>query len=409
MKPGYKQTEVGVIPEEWESKKLEEYFSFISYGFTNPMPTVDHGVFMVTAADINDGRLQLDTARKTTETAYRTFLTPKSKPKKDDILLTKDGSLGRLALVGDEQICINQSVAIIRPNEKVEPLFLKLLLESPTYQRKMIDDAGGSTIKHIYITIVNLMPLALPPDRTEQRAIATALSDVDGLLGALDRLIAKKRDLKQATMQQLLTGQTRLPGFTGEWVVKTLGEIVETDPENLGSNTSPHYSFKYVSLEDVDRGQLRGCTEQVFATAPSRARRKLRSSDVLFSTVRPNLLSHLFFQCAESNWVCSTGFCVLRYREGITHAGYIFQHLFAAPVNRQIEALLTGSNYPSMNSRDVRALEIPLPPLPEQTAIASALSEMDAELAGLEQRREKTRALKQGMMQELLTGRTRLV
>ena len=192
-------------------------------------------------------------------------------------------------------------------------------------------------------------------------------------------------------------------------MVKSLGEIVETDPENLGSSTSPHYSFKYVSLEDVDCGNLRGYTEQVFATAPSRARRKLRFNDVLVSTVRPNLLSHLCFQSAESNWVCSTGFCVLRYREGITHAGYIFQHLFAAPVNRQIEALLTGSNYPSMNSRDVRALEIPLPPLPEQTAIATLLSEMDAERAALEQRREKTRALKQGMMQELLTGRTRLV
>ena len=225
VKPGYKQTEVGVIPEDWECGKLEEYFSFISYGFTNPMPTVEHGIFMLTAADINGGRLQLETARKTTEAAYRTLLSPKSKPKKNDILLTKDGSLGRLALVGDEQICINQSVAVIRPNDKVEPTFLKLLLESPPYQRKMLDDAGGSTIKHIYITIVNLTPVGLPLLCEEQRAIATALSDVDALLAALDRLIAKQRDLKQAAMQKLLTGQTRLPGFKGEWVMKTLGEV----------------------------------------------------------------------------------------------------------------------------------------------------------------------------------------
>jgi type I restriction enzyme S subunit len=107
--------------------------------------------------------------------------------------------------------------------------------------------------------------------------------------------------------------------------------------------------------------------------------------------------------------VCSTGFCVLRCRAGVTNAGYVFQHLFASTVNRQIESLLTGSNYPSMNSRDVRALEIPYPAFPEQTAIAEVLSEMDAELASWEQRREKTRALKQGMMEELLTGRTRLV
>ena len=252
------------------------------------------------------------------------------------------------------------------------------------------------------------VPIVLPP-LAEQRAIAAALSEVDALLAALDRLIAKKRDLKQAAMQQLLTGQTRLPGFEGEWVVKRLGEVAETDPENLGSGTAPGYAFRYISLEDVDQGTLRSFTEQVFATAPSRARRKLRSNDVLVSTVRPNLLSHLLFQGTEQNWVCSTGFCVLRCRVGVSHAGYIFQHLFGAPVNRQIEALLTGSNYPSMNSRDVRALEIPFPPLPEQTAIAAVLSDMDAELAALEQRREKTRALKQGMMQELLTGRTRLV
>ena len=223
--PGYKQTEVGVIPAEWECEKLEEYFSFISYGFTNPMPSVQDGVFMITAADINDGRLQLETARKTSESAYRTLLTAKSKPKKNDVLLTKDGSLNRLALVGDETICINQSVAVIRPNEKVEPQFLKLLLESARYQKRMLEDAGGSTIKHIYITIVNLMPIGLPTSRDEQRAIATALSDVDGLIGALDQLIAKKRDLKQAAMQQLLTGQTRLPGFHGDWDVKTFKEL----------------------------------------------------------------------------------------------------------------------------------------------------------------------------------------
>ena len=212
--PGYKQTEVGVIPAEWECEKLEEYFSFISYGFTNPMPSVQDGVFMITAADINDGRLQLETARKTSESAYRTLLTAKSKPKKNDVLLTKDGSLGRLALVGDETICINQSVAVIRPNEKVEPQFLKLLLESARYQKRMLEDAGGSTIKHIYITIVNLMPIGLPTSRDEQRASATALSDVDGLIGALDQLIAKKRDLKQAAMQQLLTAKPASPVST---------------------------------------------------------------------------------------------------------------------------------------------------------------------------------------------------
>lgn len=143
LMPGYKHSDVGVIPKDWACEPLSRFFSFISYGFTNPMPTVHDGIFMITAADINDGRLQLEAARRTSETAYRTLLSAKSKPRPNDILLTKDGTLGRLALVGDEVICINQSVAVIRPNERVEPQFLKLLLESPRYQKRMVEDGGG--------------------------------------------------------------------------------------------------------------------------------------------------------------------------------------------------------------------------------------------------------------------------
>jgi type I restriction enzyme S subunit len=255
---------------------------------------------------------------------------------------------------------------------------------------------------------LSAVAIARPP-KPEQRSIAAALSDVDGLVGGLDRLIAKKRDLKQAAMQQLLTGQTRLPGFHGEWDVKRLGEVTDTDPENLGSDTRPDLAFNYISLEDVDQGTLRGHSEQVFRSAPSRARRKLRDNDVLVSTVRPNLKSHLLFRHNGQPWVCSTGFCVVRCREKVTHPSYVFFHMFGHPVAWQIEALLTGSNYPAINSGDVRALEIPFPDFAEQTAIAEVLTEMDAELAALEQRREKTRALKQAMMQELLTGKIRLV
>ena len=247
------------------------------------------------------------------------------------------------------------------------------------------------------------------PRPPEQRAIAEALSDVDELLGGLDRLIAKKRDLKQAAMQQLLTGQTRLPGFHGEWEVKRLGDVVDTDPENLGSDTRRDFTFNYIALEDVDRGSLRTHSEQVFASAPSRARRKLRVHDVLVSTVRPNLQSHLLFSNEVGDWVCSTGFCVVRCRKGVTNPAYLFSHLFADRVNRQIDALLTGSNYPAINSGDVRALQIPIPEYKEQTAIAEVLTNMDAELSVLEVRRNKTRDLKQAMMQELLTGKTRLV
>jgi type I restriction enzyme S subunit len=170
------------------------------------------------------------------------------------------------------------------------------------------------------------------------------------------------------------------------------------------------YAFKYISLEEVDRGTLKGWTEQVFAIAPSRARRKIRKGDVLVSTVRPNLQSHCLIQTDLDDLICSTGFSVIRCRSRAAEPPYVFAHLFASFIERQIEALVTGSNYPAINSSDVKRLRILLPPtFSEQTAIAAILSDMDAEIAALEEKLAKARQLKQGMMQELLTGRIRLV
>jgi type I restriction enzyme S subunit len=292
--------------------------------------------------------------------------------------------------------------------ETADPRFYYYVFNSNEQQKLIRDGTIQTGVPHINLSILRGIPVQRPP-LPEQRAIAETLGDVDALLSGLDRLIAKKRDLKQAAMQQLLTGQTRLPGFHGEWEVKRLGDVVDTDPENLSSDTSPNFAFNYIALEDVERGVLRSHSQQILATAPSRARRKLRANDVLVSTVRPNLQSHLLFCNQPGAWICSTGFCVVRCHEGVSHPGYVFFHLFASSVIRQIEALLTGSNYPAINSSDVRALKIPIPHFAEQTAIAAVLADMDAELSALEARRDKTVALKQAMMQELLTGKTRLV
>ncbi len=411
MRKGYKQTEVGVIPEEWECGKLEEYFSYISYGFTNPMPTVEHGIYMVTAADINEGRLQLETARKTTEAAYRTLLSPKSKPKKNDILLTKDGSLGRLALVGDEQICINQSVAVIRPNEKVEPTFLKLLMESPRYQRKMLEDAGGSTIKHIYITIVNLMSVGLPLRRDEQRAIAEALSDVDGLLGALDRLIAKKRDLKQAAVQQLLTGQTRLPGFHGEWEVKRLDTVAEIRSGGTPSTNEPRFwdgDIPWCTPTDITALNGHKCLS-ITARMITQSGLESSSAEMIpaYSVIMTSRAT--IGECAINAVPVSTNQGFKNFVP-FTTTDVDFLYYLLGTQKQGFISLCGGSTFLEIGKTQLAAYKVQLPGTKaEQTAIAEVLSDMDGVLAELERRREKTRALKQGMMQELLTGRTRLV
>jgi type I restriction enzyme S subunit len=133
---------------------------------------------MVTAKDIHDGRIDYSTARHTTWEAYRNDVTDKSRPRVNDILLTKDGSIGRVAICDRDDICINQSVALLQPNDRIDPRFLKYLLEAPHYQQRMEGDADGTTIKHIYITRVDKMEVAVP-QICEQRAIAHILGTLD--------------------------------------------------------------------------------------------------------------------------------------------------------------------------------------------------------------------------------------
>ena len=411
LKPGYKLTEVGVIPEDWDVQSLEnltEQQRPISYGIVQTGPNIANGIPCLRVVDIHDGRINktelIHTSQQISDGYKRTIL------KVGDLVMPLRGKVGDVGMIDAELKGANltRGVAILAIRSQSSGKFCRHFISWSTTRKRLEQAMNGSALQEIPIANLRTFKIGLPP-LPEQRLIATALCDVDELLGGLDRLITKKRDLKQSAIQQLLTGKIRLPGFDGEWKMKRLGKVVDTDPENLSSDTCPEFAFNYIALEDVDRGFLRSYTENFFANAPSRARRKLRVNDVLVSTVRPNLQSHLIFREEAGIWICSTGFCVIRCREGITNPSYIFFHLFAGHITHQIETLLTGSNYPAINSNDVRALSIPIPSYKEQTAIASILSDMDTEIAALEQRRNKTRDLKQAMMQELLTGRIRLL
>lgn len=409
LRQEYKQTEVGVIPEDWEVRPCSELSERITVGIVI-RPTqyyVRHGIPALRSANIREDGIT-DTDLVFISEASNVLLA-KSQTRMGDVLTVRTGYPGTSAVVRPHHAgCNCIDILITTPSADLDSEYLAVWVNSSFGKEQVLRNQGGLAQKHFNVGDMRNLLVARPPI-AEQRAIATALSDVDVLLVGLDRLIAKKRDLKQAAMQQLLTGQTRLPGFSGAWEVKRLGDVVDTDPEVLSGDTRRELTFKYIALENVDRGVLRGYSDQQFATAPSRARRKLRLDDVLVSTVRPNLQSHLLFRGEGSDWVCSTGFCVVRCRANVTHPAYVFFHLFAHPVSRQIEALLTGSNYPAINSGDVRTLEIPLPDFVEQTAIAAVLSDLDAELTALEASRDKTRNIKQAMMQQLLTGKTRLV
>ena len=197
--------------------------------------------------------------------------------------------------------------------------------------------------------------------------------------------------------------QTEIGLIPENWKLKTIDELSDVDPENLSNSTNQDYLFKYITLEDVDCGRLQNTTELLFKNAPSRARRKIKKGDILLGTVRPYLKSHLIICEEVSDWICSTGFSVIRCKVDQFESEFIYQHLFASVVNKQIDNLLSGSNYPSINSKDVKQLIIPVPPTKaEQTAIATALTDADALINSLEKLIAKKRNIKQGAMQELL-------
>jgi type I restriction enzyme, S subunit len=189
---------LGDVPELWKIKSVGEIASFISYGFTNPMPASEVGPYMLTAADIGDGRIRYGQARHTTQDAFDRLLTKKSRPICGDILLTKDGTLGRAAICDGTSACINQSVALLRvKSEEVLPEFFLAAIRSSIYQQKMLLDAGGTTIKHIYITRLAKMKMAYPPIDNQLAIVSLLNKSLARLQRATDKIEQQIRLLGQ--------------------------------------------------------------------------------------------------------------------------------------------------------------------------------------------------------------------
>ena len=192
------------LSDFWSSNQtpepLEKYLEYITYGFTNPVPDADVGPWKVTAKDIIQGQINYATARKTSIEAYND-LTEKNKPTVGDILLTKDGTLGRMAIVENKNICVNQSVAVLRCNRRIVPKFLLYLLQMPEYQREMISNAGGGTIKHIYITKVSKMLITVPDINSQDKIIAF-VEGIHKKKSTIYHSLEKLETLKKALLQQ---------------------------------------------------------------------------------------------------------------------------------------------------------------------------------------------------------------
>ena len=404
LRAGYKQTEVGVIPVNWEARPLKRISPKQSVGLViNPSTYFDDRgtVPMLVGSNIKENIIQWEDAKRITEASNN--LISASRLAAGDLVTVRVGDPGVTAVVPPElDGCNCASVMIVRKHDAFDSHWLCSVMNSPWGRAQVANVQYGTAQKQFNISDAVNFAYPVPP-LPEQRAIAAALSDVDALLAKLDQFIAKKRDLKQAAMQQLLTGQTRLPGFSGEWEVKRFGELALPRKDRIDPRRAGVQEF-CVELEHIEQGT--GCLAGSGSTGEESSLKSVfHAEDVLFGKLRAYLRKYWL---ADRSGVCSTEIWVLVANRNLVAPVFLFQLVTFDPF---IEAASTayGTHMPRSDWNVVKNYVVAIPKLEEQTAIATILSDMDTELAALEARRDKTRALKQGMMQELLTGRIRLL
>ena len=415
----YKQTEVGVIPTDWSVFSIGELFDYLSTASNSRADLGDTGV----VAYVHYGDLH---------TRFHHFIdfsrdkVPRLLPDKSvTATRLRDGDL-IVADASEDEAGVGKSVEVrnlgameaisglhtflLRSKDRrVQDGYRGYLLESEPVKEQLRRLATG--LKVFGISKQSLRDVRIPlPSLYEQRAIAEALSGVDELLAALEELIAKKRAVKQATMQQLLTGKTRLPGFRGKWETKQIGELTNCTAGGTPSTFISEYwggTIRWMNSGEINKkivhdveGRIteRGLKESSTKIIPPRCVLiGLAGQGKTRGTVAINTVE-----------LCTNQSIAAIYPNKSFSPEYLYHNLDAR--YEELRGMSTGdSGRGGLNLQIILSIAVPFPPVDEQTTIAAVLSDLDAEIAVLEQRRDKARAIKQGMMQELLTGRVRLI
>lgn len=410
---GYMQTDVGVIPQDWEPTTIGDVAIKVGSGITprgGSNNYKEHGRPFIRSQNVGWGKLLLDDLAFITDDVHKTFSATEVRP--GDVLLNITGaSIGRTALATDflDGGNVNQHVCIIRlERSRTSPKFVNSLLLSDIGQRQVDSFQAGGNREGLNFGQIRSMRFALPPTVTEQEAIAEVLTDADASIASLEQLLAKKRDIKHGAMQELLTGKKRLHGFSGKWDLKRLGDIGES---LIGLTYKPtdvrESGVLVLRSSNIYAGALR-FEDNVFVDTEIPDRIMVRPDDILIC-VR-NGSRDLIGKCAkidERAKGMTFGAFMAVFRTSFHE--FVFHQFQSDVIKRQINEHL-GATINQITNKSLNSFEVPLPPTEsEQLAIADILSDMEAEIAAIDAKLSKARQIKQGMMQELLTGRIRLV
>ena len=420
MPPGYKRTAAGVIPKDWEERMIGDLFAFKN-GLNKAKRYFGTGTPIVNYMDVFECP-----GLTSGDLRGRVSLTPDEiknyQVLKGDVLFTRTSEtaeevgVASVMLESPRDTVFSGFVLRARPRDgHLENSYKQFCFAARSVRSQIVSRATYTTRALTNGRSLSAVRIAVPP-KIEQRAIAAVLSDVDELIGSLEALIAKKRAIKRAAMQELLTGRTRLPGFGGEWETVMLGQIGEITGAGVNKKRTPNEQpvrlLNYLSVYGERFIVSRHLTQTV--TAPERQLRRcaIRAGDVFFTPTSetPGDIGNAAVALDDiPDGVYS--YHVVRLRLHVNwdprFRAYVFDTAsFRDQASRMAEG--SGTRYVITLPR-FRSLTVCIPmDLAEQRAIATILSDMDVEIAALERRLHKTRAIKQGMMQQLLTGSIRL-
>ena len=393
---GYKQTEVGVIPEDWVPTAIGN-IAPIATGSTPPTgDSENYGdeFLFVSPADMGSTKYISVTGKMLSK---KGFSVSRQFPAGSILFVCIGSTIGKCG-IASETLTSNQQINAIFPVAGNSPDYLYYAISAASTSVKAL--AGEQAVPIVNKSQFAETKIPLPPTKAEQEAIAEALSDADALIESLEQLIAKKRQVKQGAMQELLTGKRRLPGFSGEWEVKRLGDVLKFQ---VGFPFgSAYFNEASQGIRLVKNRDLKSDDQVFFYSGNYNQDFLVQDGDVLVG------MDGDFLPCL---W--SKGLALLNQRVGriVPRLGLHreFAYYYLLEPLKAIENMTSSTTVKHLSHGDIEGIEKALPAVEEQTAIAAILSDMDAEIAELEAKLAKARQVKQGMMQELLTGRIRLV